>query len=212
MQPMDFHFIEQLQENLKKPLPGLKAQFLMAPKIRVPMLMEDYMKKNPSLSAVLILLYPEYGDWNIVLTQRHSYNGMHSNQVSLPGGKNEKKDQNTEQTAIREAEEELGIDLSSIRILGRISDLYIQPSNYLVHPYVGYITETPAFRPEPGEVKELIEVPLTDLLDPETIKEKTITVANQYSLDAPYFDLKGYVVWGATAMILSEFLSILKAE
>ena len=208
--PMDLSIISKIKQNLTGVLPGIEAQFRMAPKIRVPMKMDEYMKRNPNISAVLILLYPKEGEWHFVLMQRHAYNGMHSNQVSLPGGKREKKDQDTMHTAIREAQEELGIDLSGLEILGRLSDLYIQPSNYLVHPYIGYILNTPDFIPDNSEVKELIEVPLSDLSDPALIKQKEIKVADGFTLDAPYFDLKGYVVWGATAMILSEFLAVLE--
>jgi 8-oxo-dGTP pyrophosphatase MutT (NUDIX family) len=206
---MNCNLIDQLEENLKKPLPGIEAQYKMAPVIRFPMKMEDYMKKNPFISAVLILLYPNKTKWYTVLMQRNEYNGMHSNQVSFPGGKMENSDKDTAATAIREAEEELGIHFASLKILGKLSDFYVQPSNYLIHPYVGAIDYRPEFIPDNNEVRELIETPVEILTKPETIKHKEFSVLDGFTFKAPYFDINGYVVWGATAMIISEFLAVI---
>jgi 8-oxo-dGTP pyrophosphatase MutT (NUDIX family) len=196
------HFIRRLNNFLGKDLPGPEYQDRMAPDIR-PSNIRGYDRH----AAVMILLYPYMDQWYFVLMKRPEYPGVHSNQVSLPGGMHEDGDPDLEFTALRETREELGIEDSRIRVLGSISKLHIPVSGIEVTPFVGEYPVKPEFQPDPAEVSYLIEAPLRDLLSPEKVKEDTRTILGNL-VRVPYFDIKGEQVWGATAMILSEFLEI----
>lgn len=200
--------ITELKHKLSQGLPGENAQYRMAPKIRLSK--NDYLSKDPEYrkSSVLILLYPVNGLPNLVLTERTKYPGTHSGQISFPGGKYEPGDLDLSHTALRETEEEIGVKGSGIDIIGSLTDLYIPPSRFLVFPYVGYTGITPVFRKEPKEVESILEVPLTTLSDSTIQKKKMIKLATGAKIETPYFDIMGKTVWGATAMILSEFLEI----
>lgn len=163
-------------------------------------------------SSVLILLYPNVPgtDISFVLIQRPSYEGVHGGQISLPGGRSEEADKDLKQTALRETKEEIGIDPETIVTIGVLTELYIPPSNYLVLPFVGYTLEKPLLNPDPQEVAGIIEIKLTDLKNDRNIKHKEIYIRHGISLFAPCFEINGYTIWGATAMILNEFKEILK--
>ena len=206
---MEFPFISQIENRLKQTLPGVEAQFKMAPSIRKPMPFDDMMKNEPVKSSVLILLYPKQGELAIVLIKRNEYDGMHSNQISLPGGKMDATDLNEAETALREAEEETGVDAKDIQLLGQLTTFYVQPSNFIVYPFVGYIPYTPKFNPDANEVQFLIETKLNFIRNKDIVKKTDITVRNGIVINAPYYDVDGQVVWGATAMMLSEFITIL---
>jgi 8-oxo-dGTP pyrophosphatase MutT (NUDIX family) len=207
---MQFPLIAKLDNRLKLPLPGVEAQFRMAPAIRKPMEFAEIMKKEPVKSSVLILLYPKNGELSTVLIKRNEYDGMHSNQVSLPGGKMDATDQDEARTALREAEEETGIVARDVKLLGQLTTFYVQPSNYIVYPFVGYLSYTPEFKPEIKEVQFLIEAPVNLLMDKSIVKKTDIKVRQGMVLEAPYYDIGGHIVWGATAMMLSEFVTILE--
>ena len=113
-------------------------------------------------------------------------------------------------TALRESHEELGIVSDRVEVLGKMTELFIVPSNFSVLPVVGFSSERPDFTPDPREVKEVIEVPLDHLLHPDNTKIKPIKVGGNITLQAPYYDVYGHTVWGATAMMLSEFLTVFK--
>lgn len=201
--------IEQLLNRLDQPLPGEEAQRLMTPEG-----LRDERFRNPSihtakLSGVLVLLYKKDSEWHIPLTLRNEYKGTHSGQVSFPGGKKEQGDPDLMATALREANEEVGIEPSEVQVMGQLTNLYIPPSNFKVVPTLAYLQERPIFKLDTFEVKELIEVPLSLLQDSATIKTKPMSFVNGYSVQMPYFDVYGHVVWGATAMILSELVTIL---
>ena len=160
----------------------------------------------------------EHGTWNIrvrgrliyfPLMLRPNYNGVHGGQISLPGGKKEEKDRSFAATAIREAEEEIGVKSNEITVLGQLSELYVMASNFKVIPVVGYTESQPMFIPNPYEVEAIIEASIDELMNPEIIKSTTLNVRG-FELETPYFDFSGNVVWGATAMILSEFKALLK--
>ncbi|MTI32243.1 CoA pyrophosphatase [Cytophagales bacterium RKSG123] len=182
----------------------------MAPLFKI----EDRFKLSSPKSArrggVLLLLYPEQEKIFFPLMLRPSYPGVHSDQVSLPGGKVEKYDKNLIQTALRETHEEIGVDPSQVTILGELTDLYIPASNFLVRPVVGFARHSLSFQPDPKEVKKIIKATLIDLLDDSKMKQTQLELTNKLILDTPYFDVKQHVVWGATAMILSEFKTIVK--
>ncbi len=205
--------ISYLHDALQQPLPGEDAHFKMAPYrkiIKDQLLSAD---KAPRLSAVLVLFYPKNEVPHIVLMKRPEYDGTHSGQVSFPGGKMEESDNNLEATARREAEEETGILGASIRMLGKLTELYIPPSGFMVSPYVGYLNETPSFVPDDYEVAELIEMPVSDLLDDSIIGSRKIHLKSKnIHLTTPCFNVNGHVVWGATCMMLSELKEILKLQ
>ena len=197
-------FISKLFQALQKDLPGRGSQFKMAPEVRLENRHGFY--RN---AAVMILLYRNGERWHLVLMKRPEYAGAHSNQVSLPGGIHEDSDPDMEATALRETREELGIDDSSIRILGKLSKLQIPVSGIEVSPFIGIYPERPVFQPEPSEVAYLIEVPLTDLLSSANVREDIRTILCKL-VRVPYYQIEEEQVWGATAMILSEFLDIVR--
>ena len=204
--------IENLKVELKGSLPGKEAQFKMAPAgRRTDLQREMKLAADPTLSAVLILLYPKDNEPHICLILRNAYEGVHSQQVGFPGGKKEDLDESLEHTALREAGEEVGIDKDQVTLIGSLSQLFIPPSGFLVYPYVGYSMEHPDFKLDQREVAKLIEMPVKRLGEEDVIKEKYITPSSgPGKMLVPYFDIDGHTVWGATAMIMSEFREILK--
>lgn len=165
---------------------------------------------TPKLSAVLLLLYQKDDILHFVLTKRASYDGIHSGQVSLPGGKFDPTDSSLEYTALRETYEEIGIPSLNIEVIGPLSELFIPPSNFHVTPFVGFLKSKPDFFPDPTEVASIIEVPVVNLLDEKNVRIKHFEVSMHSSIEAPYFQLNDAEVWGATAMILSEFREIVR--
>ena len=201
-------FIMQLYDELQN-LPGDIAHEKMTPYKRLNAQDAASNKDlNPRLSAVALLLYPKENDICFCLTQRPMYDGTHSGQISLPGGKMEDTDTSLKQTALRETEEEVGIAKNSIIILGELSQIYIPPSNFLVTPFVGYLDETPSFTTN-HEVDGIIEPSLKDLINSNNVTtEKVKTKYGNFKVPAYNFNNK--VVWGATALILSEFEHLIK--
>ena len=201
---------EGLAERLKKPLPGLDAQLLMAGRRRIkfPFKSVDAAKAIPS--GVLILLYPSGDEIYFVLIRRPDYSGVHARQIGLPGGKFETSDGNITETAIREAKEETGIDPDRIRLIGSLTPLYIPPSNFIVTPAVAYTIERPDFKGDPREVDEIIEVKLNSFLDDSFVTVKRFKLFLGVSENFPCFYIDRNIIWGATAMILSEFRVILQ--
>ncbi|MEM6699535.1 MAG: CoA pyrophosphatase [Bacteroidota bacterium] len=163
------------------------------------------------VASTLLLFYRKEGAWYFPLIQRTSSNpnDRHSGQISFPGGKREEADLDLEMTAVREAEEEIGVPAKDIMILGRLTRLYIPVSNFMVHPFVGYLSYVPNFVRQQSEVVEVLEIPLSELRNPATRKKKEIKLSQGIRLkDVPYFDIQDKTIWGATAMILSEFLEV----
>lgn len=159
----------------------------------------------PRPGSVLLLLYPGVdGAINFPLIKRPDYVGAHSGQVSFPGGKAELGETKI-QTALREAEEEVGVRASDVKVLGVLSDFFVVPSNIMVTPVVGYVSKRPDFIPDKIEVVRVLEGDVRSLLPTEAIQTSEIVVANIYKLRAPHFIIDNEMVWGATAMILNEF-------
>ena len=202
-------FITSLRVKLMQPLPGAASQMLMASMRRV---MEHGRTKVPDgvkKGGVLVLLYPSDGKIFIVFMKRTEYPGVHSGQVSFPGGGWEPGDESMTKTALREAEEEIGVDQKTVNILGQLSDLFIPPSNFLVTPVVGYTEQRPAFIPDPVEVERILEVSLDHLLLKETRQVREITVFPDNRMRVPCFYAGGDIIWGATAMIINELIDVI---
>lgn len=200
----DLHIIQSIFDH---PLPGRSAHAVMAKNLgRADIVTPD----NARYAAVMILLYPnDQGDLELVLTERSvTHPGdSHSGQMSFPGGKRDPEDRDLQYTALRETWEEVGVDVNAIQILGATTPVYIPVSNFLAHPYVGYVSSKPTFIAEEREVAEIVVCSLADLLAYE--EPSAIDIAFKQGLtlkDVPYFDVKGKVVWGATSMMLNEFL------
>jgi len=194
-----------LKNALQLPLPGLTAQNKMAPSSRQT---ADVSNLNlpPIQSSVLILLHHSKEGITIPFIQRPLYDGPHSGQISLPGGKQENIDKNNWETALRETREELGIETGDIEFLGELTQLYIPHSNFYVSPQVGYIHKKLKFNPCPFEVSEIIEASAYDLL---TQNYKTKNINNRgVNIEAPYYEIKDKHIWGATAMVISELIEI----
>lgn len=197
-----------LTAELTKPLPGREAHGRMAPKPRPGWEADFQPPSPPRQGGVLVLFYPHQGQLYIPLILRPTYNGVHSGQVGFPGGGREIDDRDITATALREAYEEIGVDPQDVQVLGLLSKLYIRPSNYEVTPTVGWVSRRPDFRTDPREVARLLEVPLSDLQDPCNCLEEEWQLRDRRA-QVPFFRLAGQNVWGATAMMLSELLTVL---
>jgi 8-oxo-dGTP pyrophosphatase MutT (NUDIX family) len=198
----------RLRHGLTPPLPGLGAQLRMAPRPRVGW---DPENPPPGLrdAAALVLVYPLNDIPHVILTVRGSGLRKHTGQVSLPGGGVD-DDESIEIAALREASEEVGVAPASVRLLGRLTPLQIPVSGYMLHPVVGLVGERPMFKPAEWEVARILEVPVTTLRDPASVRRHTRTRqfgGQSIDIEVPYFDIDGEQVWGATAMVLSEFVA-----
>jgi 8-oxo-dGTP pyrophosphatase MutT (NUDIX family) len=200
--------IFELENRLRKPLPGKEAQYKMAPQYRADLSDDAIDKLNPRLSAVLVLFYPIGNEWHLVFTQRRQYEGVHSGQISFPGGKQE-AGETLEQTAIREAFEEVGVKSDMFRLVNPLSKLYIPPSNFLVFPQAAIAEEKPAFKKDDHEVESVVEIPISFFLNPENKSTAKINIHKDYQYEVPAFIYQGKVIWGATAIIISELVELL---
>ena len=203
-------FLKNIDQLKKIQLEGVEAQFKLAPEMRLAYDDKKITANNPKIAAVLALFYPNNNNnTSLLLTKRASYNGPHSNQISFPGGKIEKSDNNLSQTALRETFEEVGVSQEKVEILREITNVYIPPSNFLVTPFIGITKTKPMFKVN-SEVAEIIEISFLDLLDDNNVG--TIQITNSYMKETlvPSFNINGSVIWGATAMILSEIKEVLK--
>jgi 8-oxo-dGTP pyrophosphatase MutT (NUDIX family) len=202
-------FSDKLRKELSKGLPGTEVQWQMASSDRMVRNFPRYAGNDARIAAVLVLLYPHNDSVYTVFMQRHDYQGVHGGQISFPGGKKEEKDKDIIQTALREAEEETGVDPFKIDIIGLLTPLYIPVSNMLVTPVVGITDNKPVFIHQPEEVVFLFDADIKRLLDPQSVRKKPFDVRGEM-IDIKYFDYEGNVIWGATAMILNELLEILR--
>jgi 8-oxo-dGTP pyrophosphatase MutT (NUDIX family) len=203
-------FTQKIEELKKKELGGLDAQFKMAPKLRLQYDQEKIAANKPRKAAVLVLFYPnKENETCFLLTQRASYKGIHSAQISFPGGKTDKADKNLEQTALRETLEEVGVLPSSVKIIRELTDVYIPPSNFLATPFLGFVDERPNFVLN-HEVALEIEVLVSDLLDDANMSAVVLDTSYMKKTEVPCFKINNHVIWGATGMMLSEIKELLK--
>lgn len=201
-------YFRRIADRLSGDLPGKTAQYKMAPTDRPGMGIHPDRKTR--YAGVLILLYPKNQEYYTILIRRTLYYGVHSGQISLPGGKQEPGDQNLISTALRETEEEIGINSKNIEVIGKLTPLYIPVSNYYVQPVIGALNSEPSFRKDYKEVEEIFSIRLSDLMDPECIIEGEHIHERERKIKAPYYCYNNLKIWGATAMILSEFIELHK--
>jgi 8-oxo-dGTP pyrophosphatase MutT (NUDIX family) len=194
-----------LRVRLAAPLPGPEAQRRFAPQPPRKSWRPDDEPATARRAAALILLYPGETGVSFPLTVRHHDLPFHPGQISLPGGGLD-DGEDPGAAALRETHEELGIDPADVRLVGALSSLWVIVSNFVVRPYVGITDHRPVFRPQPGEVAEIIEAPIAWLRDPARVGRGE-RVRDGVRVEYPYFDFGDHRVWGATAMILSEFAS-----
>ena len=206
---MDFS-IDFLKQRLNLDLPGEASHAAMSPMGRGNSSDAIKLAKNIRKSAVAIVLYTERNSLSSVLIQRPTYDGVHSGQVCLPGGKKEDFEQYLHETAIRECVEETGLIADHLELLAPLTPVYIPPSNHHVHPYIFHYHEKPIFHPDQREVAEIIEFNLNQIMDDRKIKRIDLDLGqNKILKNVPYFDIEGRVVWGATAIILNELRTLL---
>lgn len=202
----------RLSERWASPLPGLEAQLQMASGVRV----KAARSYRPDISkarigAVLIPVFrDDHGILRTVLMKRPDYDGTHAGQVSFPGGKVEKTDDDLIQTALREAHEEVNIRPDQVHVIGQLTELYIPPSNFLVHPFLGVLNEPPTLIPDAHEVQSIHTPEIAYLLRDDIVSEKDIRLSSGFTMRTPYFEVDGHTVWGATAMIIAELKEIFR--
>lgn len=199
----------KLKDEIRRGLPGTGVQLQMSPPDMHLMNFPEVPGSQTRVAAVLILLYLQQESLTTVFIQRPDYGGVHGGQISFPGGMKESSDQDLVRTALREAGEEVGIDPAKINIIGTLTPLFIPVSDILVTPVAGWIDFKPEFKLQTEEVVFLIEGSLQNFLDPSMVKIKQVMVRGEMRR-IKYFDYKGHVIWGATAMMLNELLEIIR--
>ncbi len=205
----DKKFIEKLKHELQKPLPGEEAQYRMAPSYRPRLTKEEILANHPRLSGVMLLLFGKNNELHIAFTQRKKYEGVHSGQMSFPGGKKDLTDVDLRETALRETFEEIGIERNKIDVIGSLSELYIPPSNFLVYPSVSFASGFKEFIPQQNEVEKVVEIPVSFFLDNKNVNLRTeIKLFDGSVVKVPAYIFNEHIIWGATAIMLSEFIFI----
>ncbi len=202
-------FIQKLEVGLKGELPGRSAQLEMS---ATPMSEAHFIQRKDARNAgVLSLFFPKEEQWHLALIRRAFHEkDHHSRQISFPGGSFEPADITYEKTALREAEEEINVKQSEVKVLGSLTNLYIPVSNFNVFPFVGYTERRPDFYPQDGEVEAVLEIPLSSLMDTANKSLTTIEVRGHQLTDVPVFQFGDDTVWGATAMMLNELVTLIK--
>ena len=206
---MNFNeFLISISKIKSVPLPSETSQFKMIPPFRKQLVKQQ---KEAKKAGVLALFYPNsQNQTHFVLILRKTYKGIHSAQIAFPGGKVEEQDSSLKQTAIRETFEEIGVPKEHIEVIQELTEIYIPPSNFQVQPFIGISKQVPNFIKQDNEVEAIIEIPLQHFFNDNTLITKTVTTSYSLDFEVPAFKLNGHVVWGATAMMLSEIKDLLK--
>lgn len=203
-------FIKRLKGCFEHNLPSEKAHHEM---------LHDIKKNRPenpdhilkaAKSSVLVLFYPKNDDIYTVFIERPQYDGVHSGQIALPGGKTEQNDKNLADTALREANEEIGIVKEKVMLIGNLSEVFVMPSNFLITPFVGIYNYKPQFSIDDKEVRKLIEIPFSEILKEGNKTKADVKAADGTICRAPCFKFEDNIIWGATAMILNELVYLWK--
>lgn len=194
-----------LRNRLKEELPSHLAHQKMMPH-RQPIKGLGRLPLTAKQSAVLALLYPREEELHTVFILRSTYKGVHSGQISLPGGRKDETDLNLMNTALRETHEELGVSLNNTNVVGSLSPLYVPPSNFVIHPYVAIQYSAPQFTPEEREVAEVLECPVSQLMD----RNNMVDFVLEEQSKVKGFQLNDKVIWGATGMIIKELIEVLE--
>ncbi len=201
-------FIKKIQERLQHPLPGQPAQLRMAPASR-----RKYMTAPEGVrrAAVMATLFPKNEEWHIVFIERNKNDrDSHGGQISFPGGKAEPEDGTMLKTALRETEEEVGIPQQEIKVLGSLSQVYIPVSNFNVYPYVGFLDFQPDYVIQEEEVSKVLEIPVAHFQNEAVIRTTDIPINEYLTLkNVPYYEVDNQVLWGATAMMMSELMEVI---
>lgn len=205
-------FLKSISKIKNIPLPAEASQFKMSPPFRMELLKQQKeAMKTAKKAGVLAMFYPDINhETYLILILRKTYNGVHSAQVGFPGGKLENQDKSLQEAAVRETYEEIGVPIKHIEVLCELTEMYIPPSNFYVKPFLGISKITPKFVKQEDEVETLIEVPLKHFIDDNILVTKTVSTSYKVDVEVPAFKLNGHIVWGATAMMLSEIKDLLK--
>ncbi len=202
--------LTQIYKEINNGLPGEVAQNKLSPVIsnsKYRLAPEDHKK-----ACVMGIIYPEGNELRMAFIERtfSHPDDKHGGQISFPGGKLEVEDETYLIGALREVEEEIGIPPEEINVIGQLTDLYVFASNFLVYPFLGYMEHAPAFIPQESEVASIVSFPIENLLSADIIDTKDLQVRNRVMKDVPYYKLNQHVLWGATAMITSEIVELIK--
>ncbi|MGY0392812.1 NUDIX hydrolase [Bizionia sp. KMM 8389] len=205
-------FLKSVSKIENIPLPAESSQFKMSPPFREQLeMVQSSRLKDAKKAGVVALFYPDLvSETKLVLILRKTYKGVHSAQVGFPGGKLELSDESIKHAAIRETWEEIGVPEKELEILRAMTKIYIPPSNFYVYPFFGIAKSTPKFIKQDEEVEAIIEVALKDFLNEGSVVTKTVSTSYSKAVEVPAFHLNNHVVWGATAMMLSEIKDLLK--
>ena len=210
MMNQDFKY--NLKLALTGEIPGWKAHLKLAPLERIKGIQEQNNPSDTKQSAVLIVLFQENKKIKVLFILRSIYDGVHSGQISFPGGQKEESDKSLADTALRETFEEVGIKIDPKNILGKLSNLYIPPSNFIVEPFVAYVENLDEFVIDESEVQHIYKIELKELLDAKAIQVKDVLSRNNQTISAPCFYINELKIWGATAMIFNELMEIIKSN
>lgn len=210
---MNFEAFKKSVSKIEQiPLPGLASQLKMSPPFRLELMdQQREAMKTSKKAAVTALFYPDEKQvTKLILILRKTYKGVHSAQVGFPGGRREDSDESLMHAALRETWEEVGVPIADIEVLKAMTELYIPPSNFTVYPFLGITHQTPDFIKQDEEVEDLIEVLLTDFVDETAVTSVKVMTSLKKEMEVPALMLNGHIVWGATAMMLSEIKDLLK--